>query len=59
MIKSKKLVLNYKLLCHLLIEKDMNKDSYVDIKSIEKIYISLDCRIENVVEILSYEQEEK
>lgn len=30
----------------------MGKDSYVDLKSIEKICLALDCRIEEVVEVV-------
>lgn len=30
----------------------MGKDAYVDLRSIEKICIALDCRIEDVVEII-------
>lgn len=30
----------------------MGKDSYVDLKSIEKICLALDCRIEDVIEIV-------
>ncbi len=30
----------------------MGKDSYVDLKSIEKICLALDCKIQDVVEII-------
>ncbi len=30
----------------------MGKDSYVELKSIEKICLALDCRIEDVVEVV-------
>ena len=34
----------------------MGKDTYVNLKSIEKICLALDCGIENVVEIVSDEK---
>lgn len=37
----------------------MGKDAYVDLRSIEKVCKALDCRIENVVEIVPDEQENK
>ena len=64
------MAISYKLLWHLLIEREMNKEdlkraanitsnivsrmsknSYVNLESLEKICLALDCRIEDVIEI--------
>jgi hypothetical protein len=34
----------------------MSKNAYVNLDSIEKIYLALDCRIEDVVEIIRDEE---
>lgn len=64
------MAISYKLLWHLLVEREMNKEdlkraaiitsnivskmsknSYVNLESLEKICLALDCRIEDVIEI--------
>ena len=66
------MAISYKLLWHLLVEKEMNKvdlkrvanitsdivsrmskNSYVNLDSIEKIFLAMNCKVEDVVEIIS------
>ena len=41
----------YKLLWHLLVEREMNKNYYVNLESLENIYLAMNWKIENVIEI--------
>lgn len=45
------MAISYKPLWHLLVEREMNKNYYVNLESLENIYLAMNCKIEYIIEI--------